>query len=330
MVGFHWWADGTFAFLLIDTRLDGLEQAALTIESAGGSSFNGDAAVDRPGGKAPERGAIFLMPVADRRDLEKALVGDLTFNYHDRAGRQVSVTAPFGLAVPRTGRCMAAASAAAAPEEEAETAGPSPEARARLDPDIIGNGSGAVVDLEGHVITNAHVVQPCGRLTSPGLGQAEVVAVDKASDLALLRFTRKPAGAIAFRSGRLRLGETVIAAGFPLNDMLQNGLTVTVGNLSALSGMEGDRRMIQFSAPTTFGNSGGPLMDSSGRLVGLVESGIKAKLGQNLNYAVAVSTIQSFLDENGVTYGVGQEAAQSSDQVASKARRYAVLLECRK
>ncbi len=235
--------------------------------------------------------------------------------------------------MPRIDACVSNAFAQASAQQDTAAEGPavggSREAPA-IDPDLIATGSGVAVDAAGHVITNVHVVVECGHMTSPTLGPADVVAVDKASDLALLSFARHPAGFISFRPGGLRLGEAVIAAGFPLSTMLQNGLNVTTGNLSALSGREGDRRFIQFTAPAQHGNSGGPLMDRSGRLLGLVEAGMDATVAQNVNFAVAAPTIESFLDENGVTYRMGPDAPAAPEDVAARARTHTVLIECRK
>lgn len=341
MVGILWRADGTFGFFLLGRNLDELTSIPLQVASASGAVFKGTAVISKSEGKGPH---AYTMWVSGRKDLEKALVGDLTFTFRDQAGKMVSITAPFGIAVPRIDACMsnAVALASAAPaagdkgsaagdDQSSDDAAAEAAAIAAAKPgEIIATGTGVAIDMAGHVVTVAHVVSGCGFVDSPTLGRAEVVAVDSASDLALLRFSLHTSGAITVRTGSLRLGETVVAAGFPLQTVLQNGLNVTVGNLSALSGMQGDRRQIQFSAPTTFGNSGGPLIDSSGRLIGLVDAGMQARLGQNINFAVAGPTIQSFLDENGVAYRLGKDAPVTPAEIAAQARRHTVLLLCHK
>ncbi len=337
IVGILWKPDGAFAFLLLGQNLDRLGSVPLQVTSATGAVFSGNASAPRPGDEAAQ---AHLMWTNGRKDLDKALVGDLTFSFRDQSGKSVKITAPFGLAAPKIDTCMTSTAtlAAAQPptatpgQPDADTPGEGEsQAVANAKPgEVIGNGSGFAVDLLGDVVTAGHVVAPCGFLTSPALGQARVVAVDTASDLALLRFADHPASAVAFRGGALQLAEPVVAAGYPLYDLLQNGLNVTVGNLSALSGPEGDRRMIQFSAPATFGNSGGPLMDSSGRLIGLVDQVMSAKLAQNINFAVSGPTIQSFLDENGVGYQIGKAAPASPAEIAGQARRHTVLLLCHK
>ena len=330
-IGMTWSTHGQFSFALADSRAADQPALPVQITSATGARFSGDAVPIDP--NKPSAG--YRLEIQGRKDLELALVGDLTFTYRGRNGQQINVTAPFGIAVPRIDACVSRASALAAPAQTAGDAGASggaaPPEQAGPDPTLIATGSGVAVDLKGHILTNAHVVEGCPRMVNPLLGTAEVVAVDKASDLALLHLARRPPGMITFRTGALKLGEPVIAAGFPLSFLLQNGLNVTAGNLSALSGPEGDRRYVQHTAPTQPGNSGGPLMDRSGRLLGLVVARADAKLeAQNVNWAVALSTIQSFLDENMIAYQAGGDAPLSPELIASQARTHTILLECRK
>ena len=335
LVGIEWRTDGSFAFVLLAQNLERQKVVPLQVSGASGAVFSGDAMAEKPDEKGPH---AYLMAVDGRKDLDKSLMGDLTFTYRDQKGKIVVITAPFGMAVPRVDACVsnaaglaqAAQGAKKPPAEdgdEDETQNSGPPAKPG---DVVSSGTGVAIDQVGRVITVAHVVDSCGFMSSPGLGRGEVVAVDPASDLALLRFPRHPPLAIVFRAGPLHLAEPVVAAGFPLADILQNGLNVTVGNLSALSGAQGDRRQIQFSAPTTFGNSGGPVMDGSGRLVGLVDAGMNAKAGQDINFAVAGPTIRSFLDENGVNYQIGNAAPATPAQIAAQARGHTVLLLCHK
>ncbi|MCO1655665.1 S1C family serine protease [Pseudonocardia humida] len=140
-----------------------------------------------------------------------------------------------------------------------------------------GTGSGFVIDADGHVLTNAHVVAggaavevvyADGRRVS-----ARIVGTDPATDVAVLRV---PAGGappplVLRTSGDLRVGEAVLAVGSPL------GLagTVTAGIVSAVGrearlGDDGNRQTaIQTDAPINPGNSGGPLIDAGGRVVGI-------------------------------------------------------------
>nr|WP_152718071.1 serine protease [Microvirga tunisiensis] len=123
------------------------------------------------------------------------------------------------------------------------------------------------------MLTNAHVVDECTtiRVTLDGREPlpARLAASDKANDLALLRVDHRPTKLAAIRIG-IRLGEPVAVFGFPLSNVLASTGNFTLGNVTALAGLGDDTRHIQISAPVQPGNSGGPLLDHQGNLVGVV------------------------------------------------------------
>src|SRR6266478_224338 len=81
----------------------------------------------------------------------------------------------------------------------------------------------------------------------------------------------KPDAIARLRGGRgPRVGESVVAVGFPLTGLLSSDPIVTTGIISALSGLRNDRRRIQITAPVQPGNSGGPLLGENGSVVGVV------------------------------------------------------------
>lgn len=186
-------------------------------------------------------------------------------------------------------------------------------------------------------VTNAHVVENCTALKVGGL-TATVKATDTKSDLALLTVTNN--GDIAkLRAGRLRQGDAVTVVGYPLNGILATGAQVTAGNVSALAGMGNDSRFIQISAPVQPGNSGGPLVDSSGNVVGVVVSKLNAlkmasitgDIPQNVNFAISPLVLQAFLEANGVDYLTAPSTKNlSTADVADVAKKYTSLVECYK
>ena len=161
------------------------------------------------------------------------------------------------------------------------------------EPRPISSGSGAIIDArEGIVVTNNHVVEG-GRkftvdLTDGRIFDAVLVGTDKATDLAVLRFDATGLSEIeVVDSDQLRTGDLAFAVGYPL------GLdqTLTMGVISGLgrSGM-GDRieDYIQTDAAVNSGNSGGPLLDSRGRLIGINTSILSGGGGGNDGIAFAV------------------------------------------
>jgi len=167
-----------------------------------------------------------------------------------------------------------------------------------------GAGTGIILDGEGHILTNSHVLSGARSITavlSDGrqLG-ASVVGQDASSDLAVLKvdggnLTPAPLG----DSNQLLVGERVIAVGNAL--ALEGGPTVTDGIVSALNrsiqtqvGSVLDN-LIQTDAAINPGNSGGPLLDLSGRVVG-INTAI-AGGAQNIGFAIAISPAKPVVDE---------------------------------
>ena len=133
------------------------------------------------------------------------------------------------------------------------------------------------------------------------------------------------------------MGEAVVTVGFPLTGLLSSDPIVTTGTISALSGLGNDRRQIQISAPVQPGNSGGPLLGENGSVVGVVVGKINAlkvakaigDIPQNINFAVSLGTLQSFLNANGVDYVLDDsKKTKSPADIAAEASRYTVFLEC--
>jgi len=141
------------------------------------------------------------------------------------------------------------------------------------------------------------------------------------------------------RQGRgVRLADSVVVAGYPLTGLLSSGLNVTTGAVSALAGPGDDRRLIQMTAPVQPGNSGGPVLDSSGNVIGVVVSkldavavaSINGDIPQNVNFAISLGTLQAFLDANAVDYGTRVSSTPKSNaDVAEIPRAASVQIECR-
>lgn len=205
-------------------------------------------------------------------------------------------------------------------------------------PTLAGSGSGFYINGQGQIITNAHVVQECAAVKIASGTLLRTVAVDADSDLALLSSGRKPQTFARVRGGKgARVGETVIAVGFPLPGVLSEGAKVSSGTISALAGLGNDRRNIQISAPVQPGNSGGPLLGDDGAIVGVVSGKLDAlkmasainDIPQNVNFAVSVGTLQSFLNANNIAYEVAApRTAQAGAALSAEASRYTVRLEC--
>ncbi len=221
----------------------------------------------------------------------------------------------------------------ASPPAVAEAPKPQPPSEAG------GTGTGFFV-TRTRLLTNAHVVKGCAAVTlKVGQEQAtgRVLARDERNDLALVE-SDKPNEAVAKLRGGVRLGEDVAAFGFPLNGLLATSGNFTRGGVTATAGLLDDSSQIQISAPVQPGNSGGPLLDESGNVVGVVVSKLKVlqvamitgDFAQNVNFAIKASVAQTFLEANSTEFETGAvgEALKPAD-LAAKAQSVATVVECR-
>ena len=205
------------------------------------------------------------------------------------------------------------------------------------------SGTGFVIDASGHIITNHHVIEGCvgdikGNLTSGATTVLRVVSKDPANDMALLQGPADIFKSFAkIRDRSIRSGDSVTAIGFPFRGLLSSDFTVTTGIVSSLSGIKNDSRYLQISAPVQPGNSGGPLIDSGGHVVGIVSEKINAlgvlrvtgAIPENINFALKPGAIRDFLDNSVVAYETAAPGAElKTSEIADAARAWTLLITC--
>ena len=168
--------------------------------------------------------------------------------------------------------------------------------------------------------------------------RTRVVANDEGNDLSLLKTNTVQATVATFRGGKgIRAGDDVFAFGYPLQGVLSDRPKITKGMVNSLQGMGNDTRMMQISAPVQPGNSGGPLLDYAGNVVGVVTSKMDAILmaeytgdiAQNVNFAIKASLTRDFLDANSIDYETAPSTTKlEAADIADKAEKFTVLVEC--
>ena len=214
------------------------------------------------------------------------------------------------------------------------------EPRADVDrPTITSTGTAFYVDARGYLLTNAHVVEGCASLRLRGQEEpVQVVRLDEENDLAVIKVSNDSPAVATFRKGRgVRSGDQVVVVGFPLAGLLASEANVTSGGISALAGVRNDLRYLQITVPVQPGNSGGPLLDSTGRVVGIVTASLDAlqmvrstgDLPQNINFALHASVARILMDAADIGYatsGAGEE--MSVADVGEAAKEFTVLVEC--
>jgi hypothetical protein len=194
----------------------------------------------------------------------------------------------------------------------------------------------------GFLVTNHHVIAGCTSVdvvAADGRRTGSIVNSDSQMDLALLRVAGIKGTAARLRTPRhVRLGESVMVFGFPLTGSLSSGGNFTSGIVSALRGLKDAAGEIQITAPVQPGNSGGPLLDTSGLVVGVVQAKLDAlrtaivtgDIPQNVNFAVSLRVLTDFLTKNGVAFRDGMSSEKlDTAGVAAVAQGFTYRIECR-
>lgn len=165
-------------------------------------------------------------------------------------------------------------------------------------------------------------------LARAGIGQ---------NDLAVLKVEGDTETPATFRPTKARQGERVMVYGFPLVDILASSGNATVGNITALAGFGDDSRLLQISAPVQPGNSGGPLIDENGYVVGVIVAKLNAiaiskltgDIPQNINFAIKSSVVLTFLDVQGIRYRAAtQQRPTAPSELADIGRSFTVQVGC--
>ncbi|WFU17271.1 trypsin-like peptidase domain-containing protein [Bradyrhizobium sp. CB3481] len=204
-------------------------------------------------------------------------------------------------------------------------------------------GTGFLVSTNGHLVTNAHVVQGCvgdiqGNLTGEAPSKLRLVSSDETNDLALLQATGSFKEVAKIRDKAVQSGDSVVAIGYPFHGLLTSDFTVTTGIVSSLSGILNDTRFLQISAAVQPGNSGGPLLASSGDVVGVVAAKLNAikfvratgTIPENINFAIKTGALRDFLDNSVVPYQISDAKAElKTADIARSARAFTFLISCK-
>ena len=209
----------------------------------------------------------------------------------------------------------------------------------QLNRTLIKTGTGFAVDRY-YIVTAEHVVTECGSVSIRHSHKeilAEVAATDSINDLAVIRLNKPFKDRAKLRSGQpIRKGESISNYGYPLFGELSDTAKITQGNVNSLAGWQNDSRVIQVDAATQPGNSGGPILDTSGNVVGVLSSALGRRyveqsgiLAQNVNFGVKSFLVEAFLSANDVSY----EKAESTEKlelpdIAEKAEKFTVLVGC--
>ena len=210
-------------------------------------------------------------------------------------------------------------------------------------PEPIGSGSGVIVNDRGDVLTNHHVIEQCEAVLAHyeqgAWANAEVVARDAVQDLALLRTSLTARWPATLRSSPpVRPTEQVVAAGFPLSGALgTDDVTATFGAVSSVDGVSGHGHLMTVTALLRPGNSGGPILDMGGNVIGVgtrifspsAADRSRAAGSDYVGVAVRSDAIIPFLAGSAASFSPGALSRHlGPSSVAELARQFTVRVVC--
>jgi TPR repeat protein len=206
--------------------------------------------------------------------------------------------------------------------------------------EIVGcSGSGVVILPDGLILTANHVVNGANQImvqTPSGKFPAKVVHVDASNDLALIKCEGQFKASPIAPSKDIQLGQSVFTIGFPNIDLQGYSPKLTKGEISSMNGVQDDPREWQISAPVQPGNSGGPLFDDKGNVIGIVLAKLNAvkmvkytgDVPENVGYAIKSSYILPLLDQFSSNLSPPNSSAAATVDLVKKVEDSVVLILC--
>ena len=214
--------------------------------------------------------------------------------------------------------------------------------RSEKENSTIWTGTGFAL-LNGYVVTNYHVIANAksinvktNSISNKNSYQAKVIAMDKNNDLAILQISDKYFVGYNQIPYKVKLntsdvGENVFVLGYPLTSTMGNEIKLTTGVISSKTGYMGDVALYQISAPVQPGNSGGPLFDDNGNLIGIICA--KHEGAENVGYAIKTSYLGNLIEACSDISIIPSHNTISTLSLANKVKKveqYVFLIECSK
>ena len=194
------------------------------------------------------------------------------------------------------------------------------------------SGSGFAVSNDGYLVTNNHVIEGCQKVFVHRRGkkyETDIVAFDTRNDLALLKGNFQPDVVLPLSSAKPYLAQDIYVSGYPFGTNISSSVKVTRGIISSLTGFGNNLAEMQIDAALQSGNSGGPILDEYGNVVGVAVAKLDVKFAlekfgaipENTNFGVKANIVEALLDANGVVYQKGKgekpSGAEFSDMLSN-------------
>ena len=194
------------------------------------------------------------------------------------------------------------------------------------------SGTGFFVSNNGHVITNFHVIEGCdiNKLNYKGKAiELDILAIDKMNDLAIMKGNIKPQTIYPVATVDASLLEDIIIAGFPLGKRVSSAIKTSKGSVTALAGYGDNYSEFQTDAALNQGNSGGPIINQKGNVIGVAVANYGKKDGvESFNFGIKSSTLNTFANANGLKFLPPNKKDLTNKELGELIINGTVYLEC--
>ena len=193
------------------------------------------------------------------------------------------------------------------------------------------SGSGFFVSKKGHIVTNFHVIENCDSIKVNFKGkevESKIFAIDKMNDLAIVQTNINPLKVFSVSNKDVVLLQDVIVAGYPLGKNVSSAIKMHKGSITALAGYEDNYSNFQTDATINQGNSGGPIIDKKGNVVGVavatwVEEGV-----QGIHFGIKSSVLRTFANAKELNFLSPNYREMPKEKLGELITEATAYLEC--
>jgi S1-C subfamily serine protease len=201
------------------------------------------------------------------------------------------------------------------------------------------SGSGFAISNDGHIITNNHVIEGCQNVKIHHKGKtitASVLTFDPRNDIALLKGDFRPSTVFPLSDEKPELLQDIYVAGYPFGRRISTSVKVTKGIVSSLTGIGNNFSNIQIDAALQPGNSGGPILNEKGNVVGVAVAKLDIKkilenygtLPENTNFGVKTSVVKSITNSMNLSLPRPSQRPISKSELGKKISGGTYYLSC--
>jgi len=194
------------------------------------------------------------------------------------------------------------------------------------------SGTGFFVSKQGHIVTNYHVIEECKDIKTFYKDKeliTNTLAVDKINDLAIIKAELNPNKYYNVSNNDPELLQNVIIAGYPLGKRVSSSIKTSKGSVTALSGYGDNYSEFQTDAALNPGNSGGPIIDEKGNVIGIAVAAYGKEKGvESFNFGIKASILKNFAKANKINLSSQSYFSINNKSLSNLINEGTVYLEC--